>query len=44
MTRDVVMLFVFIGVCFLFGLVFKKPLSKYTKKMAERAKETKLIP
>jgi putative membrane protein len=43
-TRDVVMLFVFIGICFLFGLVLKKPLSKHTKKMAERAKETKLIP
>lgn len=43
-TRDVLMLLVFIGICFLFGLVLKKPLSKYTKKMAERAKETKLIP
>lgn len=42
--RDVVMLLIFIGICFVVALLLKKPLSRITERMAERARETKLIP
>jgi len=41
--KDVMFLFIFIGICYVVALALKKPLSSYTKKVAEKAERTKLI-
>jgi len=41
--RDIVMLIGFILLCYVVALALKKPLSGYTRKVAEKAKQTKLI-
>ncbi|MZQ84035.1 ABC transporter permease [Paenibacillus sp. 5J-6] len=41
--EDVIFLLMFIVVCYLVALALKKPLSGYTKRVAEKAKQTKLI-
>ncbi|MFB5673842.1 YhgE/Pip family protein [Paenibacillus terreus] len=41
---DVLMLILFLVICFVVALILKKPLGKYTKRMAEKARETGLIP
>ncbi|MBA2940168.1 YhgE/Pip domain-containing protein [Paenibacillus sp. CGMCC 1.16610] len=41
--KDVLCLCVFIVVCYIVALALKKPLSGYTKRVAEKAKMTKLI-
>ncbi|WP_203362498.1 YhgE/Pip domain-containing protein [Bacillus sp. REN10] len=41
--KYVLILLLFIAICFVFALLFKKPLSKYTEKMAKKAKETQII-
>lgn len=41
--EDVIFLCMFIVACYLVALALKKPLSGYTKRVAEKAKQTKLI-
>ncbi|MFD0695775.1 YhgE/Pip family protein [Paenibacillus sp. GCM10027628] len=41
--KDILFLCIFIGICYLVALALKKPLSGYTKRVAEKAKQTKLI-
>lgn len=41
--KDVICLCIFIVVCYVVALALKKPLSGYTKRVAEKAKLTKLI-
>lgn len=41
--KDVICLCIFIVVCYVVALALKKPLSGYTKRVAEKAKMTKLI-
>lgn len=41
--KDIVFLLVFIVLCYVVAVVLKKPLSGYTKRVAEKAKQTKLI-
>ena len=41
--KDVLFLCVFIVICYVIALLLKKPLSGYTQKVAEKAKQTKLI-
>jgi len=41
--KDVMFLFIFIAICYVVALVLKKPLSSYTKKVAEKAERTKLL-
>ncbi|GGI47048.1 phage infection protein [Paenibacillus marchantiophytorum] len=41
--KDVLFLFMFIGLCYVVALALKKPLSGYTARVAEKAKKTKLI-
>ncbi|MFD0714333.1 YhgE/Pip family protein [Paenibacillus sp. GCM10027626] len=41
--KDVMYLFIFIGICYVVALALKKPLSSYTKRVAEKAERTKLI-
>ncbi|MCS7462942.1 YhgE/Pip domain-containing protein [Paenibacillus doosanensis] len=41
--KDVLFLIVFIAVCYVVALALKKPLSGYTKRVAEKARQTKLI-
>ncbi|MEW9702495.1 YhgE/Pip family protein [Paenibacillus sp. SI8] len=41
--KDIVFLCVFIAICYVVALALKKPLSGYTKRVAEKAKKTKLI-
>ncbi|TXK84510.1 YhgE/Pip domain-containing protein [Paenibacillus sp. N3.4] len=41
--KDVFFLCVFIAICYVLALALKKPLSGYTKRVAEKAKQTKLI-
>ncbi|OXM88412.1 YhgE/Pip domain-containing protein [Paenibacillus rigui] len=42
--KDLLMLLVFIVICYVVALALKKPLSGYTKRVAEKARQTKLIP
>ncbi|NEW08940.1 YhgE/Pip domain-containing protein [Paenibacillus sp. SYP-B3998] len=42
--KDVFFLCVFIAICYVVALALKKPLSGYTKRVAEKARQTKLIP
>lgn len=41
--RDVAALLIIIGICYLIGLLLKKPLSGFTKRSQENAKRTKII-
>lgn len=41
--KDIFFLLVFILLCYIVAVVLKKPLSGYTKRVAEKAKQTKLI-
>ncbi|WP_338754206.1 YhgE/Pip domain-containing protein [Bacillus sp. FJAT-52991] len=41
--KDVLILLLFIAICFVFAILFKKPLSKYIEKMAKKAKDTQII-
>jgi len=41
--RDVAALFIILGVCYMVGLLLKKPLSGFTKRSQENAKRTKII-
>ncbi|WP_028551471.1 YhgE/Pip domain-containing protein [Paenibacillus sp. UNC451MF] len=42
--KDIFFLIVFIVLCYVVALALKKPLSGYTKRVAEKARQTKLIP
>lgn len=42
--KDLFFLIVFIVLCYVVALALKKPLSGYTKRVAEKARQTKLIP
>ncbi|WP_079913530.1 YhgE/Pip domain-containing protein [Paenibacillus sp. 32352] len=42
--KDIFFLIVFIILCYVVALALKKPLSGYTKRVAEKARQTKLIP
>jgi len=41
--KDAMFLLIFIAICYVVALALKKPLSSYTKKVAEKAERTKLI-
>ncbi|MFC5450944.1 YhgE/Pip domain-containing protein [Paenibacillus aestuarii] len=41
--KDAAMLILFIAISYIVALVLKKPLSEYTRRVAEKAKKTKLI-